>query len=717
MKVHREIIITALCLLVPFAVIIPSGRAVGGQSQSGRCILCNLASRVDRDELEKTVRDLSGADSVEVRGSRFLMKTRYTYSGMKFHALEYCRRKAVSYGYAPRQQSFDLPPQVNDIYAMERAGDTIWVGGYRGRVYMAAADSPEPSFRKCSHIAGRGILGLEKSPGGDLFAVCDTPLGSGGAVYRSGDGGNNWEPVYRTDHSLQTVSFMDAQRGIAAGLNGSVIMTSDGGESWSEIDPHLMGYESFYGSDASGGLYRLAGSSGRLFTLEGTESVSFRDTFLCGCFLRDMDFAGPDFGMAVGDSSVFRTADGGTVWNSTNLGVELLSVALADSARAAVGARGGSIFITSDGGANWETVSGSEGERKDVLLFSGRDSLLSAGQEFVTLWNLQSGTAAVSRRWTVADTVRGENLIFSLAGRGDPRRKVIICAHYDSQNTEWGQSPYLTAPGADDNGTGVAGVLECARILKNCLTDYTVEFVLFDGEEEGLHGSRHFAENMDGSQECRAVINLDMIGADYSSGSIFQIAGRASHTDSSLYLLISETAGLLGLAIRPEYLSSSPVSDHRSFWENIPDVPSLLIIEGGFIDNPYYHSSEDTAGNVNYDYCAGVVRAALAAAARVAGYRGEVPEEVLLHGNYPNPFSRNTAIRFELPERMGVRLTVYDVTGRRVAELMNEKVGPGRIQYTWNGKNIRGSDLSSGVYFLRLEVGSRRAARKLVIVR
>jgi hypothetical protein len=92
------------------------------------------------------------------------------------------------------------------------------------------------------------------------------------------------------------------------------------------------------------------------------------------------------------------------------------------------------------------------------------------------------------------------------------------------------------------------------------------------------------------------------------------------------------------------------------------------------------------------------------------------PDEVALHGNAPNPFHRNTTIRYELPEATTVRLTVFDVLGRRVATLVDERRAAGRHEVSWAG-TAGNRALSSGVYFLRLTAGDVTRTSRATLVR
>jgi hypothetical protein len=84
---------------------------------------------------------------------------------------------------------------------------------------------------------------------------------------------------------------------------------------------------------------------------------------------------------------------------------------------------------------------------------------------------------------------------------------------------------------------------------------------------------------------------------------------------------------------------------------------------------------------------------------------------------YPNPFASGTWISYTLPHSGPVRLSVYDVAGRRVATLVNAFQEGGEHTLTWNGRRANGSALASGIYFVRLDTGGQMATRKIVLLR
>ena len=90
----------------------------------------------------------------------------------------------------------------------------------------------------------------------------------------------------------------------------------------------------------------------------------------------------------------------------------------------------------------------------------------------------------------------------------------------------------------------------------------------------------------------------------------------------------------------------------------------------------------------------------------------DLPIRYLLAQNYPNPFNPTTNISFTLPSKWLVLLKVYDLVGREVATLVSEELMAGNHTRQWNAANM-----SSGVYFYRLQVGSFTETKKLILLR
>ncbi len=94
-----------------------------------------------------------------------------------------------------------------------------------------------------------------------------------------------------------------------------------------------------------------------------------------------------------------------------------------------------------------------------------------------------------------------------------------------------------------------------------------------------------------------------------------------------------------------------------------------------------------------------------------------VPQTYALHANMPNPFNPSTQIGFDLPEAGVVELVVYDALGQTVRTLVSSSLSAGRHAIEWNGRDGRGAQVSSGVYFYRLQAGAFSEVRRMMLIK
>ncbi|MBL7129039.1 MAG: T9SS type A sorting domain-containing protein [Ignavibacteria bacterium] len=92
--------------------------------------------------------------------------------------------------------------------------------------------------------------------------------------------------------------------------------------------------------------------------------------------------------------------------------------------------------------------------------------------------------------------------------------------------------------------------------------------------------------------------------------------------------------------------------------------------------------------------------------------KNEIPEEFRLYNNYPNPFNPTTKIKFDIPKHSYIKLIVYDVLGREIMTLINEKLGAGKYEVNWTA-----SGYPSGVYFFRLITNDFSSTKKLILLK
>jgi len=122
-------------------------------------------------------------------------------------------------------------------------------------------------------------------------------------------------------------------------------------------------------------------------------------------------------------------------------------------------------------------------------------------------------------------------------------------------------------------------------------------------------------------------------------------------------------------------------------------------------------AAPSSVGEQRYVYTYGQMETAIETQPKTA------PVSFALYQNYPNPFNPSTTIRYELQSASSVELSVYDITGRKIATLVNAKQNPGLHTVTWNGKKSDGTSAASGIYFYRLVSGNKVSAKKMILAR
>jgi peptidase M28-like protein len=191
------------------------------------------------------------------------------------------------------------------------------------------------------------------------------------------------------------------------------------------------------------------------------------------------------------------------------------------------------------------------------------------------------------------------NLIARASGATRPPR-VIVTAHLDSVNHDAG--PDAPAPGADDNGSGSAGVIALADALASAGRAADVLFVLFGGEEQGLHGSKAFvtARKHFDPAALSAVINMDMIGSinPPEDPTVTRLAVLIEGAEVSREL-VSALAQAAATHTRLEVATSFEpfASDHVPFIT--AGIPAVLTIEGEDSTNRFIHSGDDRIDHID----------------------------------------------------------------------------------------------------------------------
>lgn len=314
------------------------------------------------------------------------------------------------------------------------------------------------------------------------------------------------------------------------------------------------------------------------------------------------------------------------------------------------------------------------------------------------------------------------NVIGIKRGRVNPRRIYIICGHVDNTS----DVPPNHCPGSDDNASGSSAVLEAARVLQDVSFDYSVWFIGFAGEEQGLYGSDSFATRAyRRGDSIIAVLNFDMISYGRQNIDTFEVIGKNTNPNCVWLVdsFIANARTYTSLKTRRSIVTSAPYSDHHSFWRK--GYVAFCGIERDF--TPMYHTLGDTVGPLYYVNCGTnnvpmateAIRAAVATIAKLAG--AQLPTGIAeparparparLTAVTPAPGRPPLKISFSSPARTGALVTIYDATGRAVRSLAADN----RRELLWDGQTESGARVQAGIYLVRLADGEQTTTAKAII--
>ena len=307
-----------------------------------------------------------------------------------------------------------------------------------------------------------------------------------------------------------------------------------------------------------------------------------------------------------------------------------------------------------------------------------------------------------------------QNVIAEIPGTTDSTKVYIICGHLDSTS---GSAPSI-APGADDNASGSSAVVEAARTLTGYEFEYTIRFICFGGEEQGLYGSSYYASQASAAgDDILGVINLDMVLYAPPGDEVLWVPYDTQSHDLALAMEAICDTYVPALTVDIEYSPGSTYSDHASFWNN--GYAAVLGIEQGFPSNPYYHQTTDLLSNylAYFPFPTNSIKGAIATVAHLAvptGLTGIEGGEELSAGFYIASISPNPAHSMLTVDLMqgyvgNVEVSLYDVTGRRVLSGSHD-ASSGRV-------DLLLSELPSGVYIVRVSSGVISQTRNIVITR
>lgn len=261
-------------------------------------------------------------------------------------------------------------------------------------------------------------------------------------------------------------------------------------------------------------------------------------------------------------------------------------------------------------------------------------------------------------------SINGLNVLGIQKGIKHPEITYIVGAHHDAAH-------YFCA---DDNASGVAAVLETARIFSGKYFENTIVFALWDEEEAGLWGSTHYAKQAKANgQAIHGIINMDMLGYDSNNDKKFDI----NVCNDPVSLRFADTMVSLvkeyKLALDPQIINpGNDDSDHAAFWKQ-GYLNAISCGERFYTDdpNPSYHTENDRISLFNIPYFVELSKLTVGLMASLAtpivtetDHKAAIPE-ISDARIYPNP--TNGILTIEPGSENETQILVQDIYGRVIS--------------------------------------------------
>jgi photosystem II stability/assembly factor-like uncharacterized protein len=569
--------------------------------------------------------------------------------------------------------------------------------------------------------------------------------GYGGTSYRgkniySSDGGNTWiTGGLTTFDPINCIKYINVDTGYIDMSEVGIWKTTNQGQNWTPLDSTGLGnigeYEIQFFNKKNIGYD--AGSGLRIFKAEGNLDIWHK--LIINDDLADVFFTSEQKGFVIRQGiygTLFRTTDGGMSWDTVQGVPGGGCITFTDSLTGYIGTTTSQIYKTTNGGENWYQTNGITNIIAKIFFINSQTGWAGGGP--IIFKTTDGGEDWFEQLYHSSSSFKSVYFVDSLYGwtaGGDlPYKTTDGGENWILQNNNFYQTNdvYFT----DHN---IGRLIDDLNLYKttnsgiNWFTQLNSQYIIktfgWLSKSHGFIIGDGVYETVDTGNTWNEILELRNIGLRKLQGPLSFIAYSVGKTgliykyvDTS-YTPVELTSftGNVTSNNKLQLLWTTATEKNNYGFEIQKSADQILWKKVGFIEGYGTSTEKHSYSFADKTEGAGIFYYRLKQIDYNGGYKYsniiEVnvnpPLHYYLSQNYPNPFNPTTTIDYTIPEETYVSIKLYDLTGREVKELVNEKEQPG--YYTIK---LKGGELSSGVYFYRLLTGSGyTAVKKLIILK
>jgi photosystem II stability/assembly factor-like uncharacterized protein len=516
----------------------------------------------------------------------------------------------------------------------------------------------------------------------------------GFSINKTTNGGILWNSTLFFPDQFNCFYFFDINTGFAFGNNGKIIKTTNTGENWTyqtSVNPNLNLTDVKFIDSLNG--YLFANYSG--ITYKTTDKGNNWNALLGSGYKEMLGFDYPDLftGYTVGaNGKIIKTTNSGENWCFISSGTtyNLNSIRLInDSIGFAVGTD--EILKTTNKGKMW-------------LSLEGRYN----SDEFVFVHCFDVNKIIVASWSTIQKTTNG--------GLSWYQKMIISSGNFSS-------ACFINNTGYYNAGSILGKSTDAGETWQESNPGIDMEKIFFINENTGFASSARpdVYKTTNGGMNWNLIYTYNLFDGVVT----IQFTDSINGFITTYTNLLKTTNGGYNWVRYP-----SPNFNVFSSSYMLNENTGFVTCNGGYIikttnsGQNWIYQNSGTTYNLNYiyfldsnvGYTVGqygiILKTTNGGSVWVNNQTGKIPDEYFLYQNYPNPFNPNTNIKYQITNNKLVVLRVYDILGKEVSTLVNEKQSPGMYEVTFDGSNF-----ASGIYFYRIQAGDFVQVKKMVMIK